>query len=621
MDYCIRSRGILKVVKIAVLATFFCISCDDKGADDGEPAYYYHTVTLDADGGTVDSLSVMARQCRACNWAAVSLPIPTRDGYTFRGWWTGKDGTGGVVNETINFGFLRGPGWDTTLYAHWTLAHYTITFDAHGGEVTPAHDTTGEDWRLASLPTPTRADHTFDGWYMDVVGVKEKVAESKVYKGDVTLYAHWVYTGVHYTITLDATGGTVDPPTEETDVGGKLQDLPTPDREGYAFAGWFTEKSGGAKVTTTTEFGAASTIYAQWVLITDGMYTVTFEPHGGIVTPKSAVTDELGELFIPLPTPKREGYAFNGWLSEDGVVSASTVFKANTTVHATWNIIHYTITFDAAGGTVSPTSGTTGRHWELDILPVPKRDGYTFIGWYTEKTGGTHVLAKSTALIGNISIYAHWAENPPSLVDSRDGKAYKETAIGEQIWMAENLNYASPNSRCLDDDDANCAVYGRLYDWTEALTACPVGWHLPSDAEWTELTDFIGGTSGKAKKLRSQTGWERDNPGTDDYGFSALPGGYGWYGDDGVLAGFRRSGGGLVSLDPGDLYVMLGGPFNGYLCCDRPDGVWWTGTKDDDFEGAVWHRLIAGGGNAGSNPYRGHTINSSVMFSVRCVKD
>jgi uncharacterized repeat protein (TIGR02543 family) len=136
----------------------------------------------------------------------------------------------------------------------------------------------------------------------------------------------------------------------------------------------------------------------------------------------------------------RDAYTFICSFTQTLSVPAGTAFTANATIHAQWTIIHYKITFNPTGGTVTPTTATTSSHWELADLPTPTRDGYTFTGWYTEETGGTHVMPNSTPLIGNLTIYAHWVANPPSLVDSRDGKVYRDVAIGEQIWMAENLN-------------------------------------------------------------------------------------------------------------------------------------------------------------------------------------
>jgi len=591
----IRNKTIFKVAVLAVFAALFCVGCGDKGGDEGgicgESGFARdttYTITFDAAGGNVTPQTGMAmtlpNSCHTMGYLRFT-PTATRDGYTFKGWYTEAVGGQEVrINGTMF-------GENTTIYAHWELAHYWITFDAHGGEVTPAHDTTGDDWKLASLPTPTRADHEFDGWYKDVVGVREKVTGGEVYREDVTLYAHWIYTGVHHTITFDANGGTVDPPTEETDVGGILQDLPMPERDGYAFTGWYTEKTGGTTVSTSTVFNSAATVYAQWILKTKSMYTVTFNAHGGIVTPNSGTTGEDGKLLMPLPMPVREGYAFMGWYTEDDSVTASTVFRENTTVHATWNIIHYTITFDATGGTVTPETAKTGSHWELDTLPTPKRDGYTFVGWYTEKAGGTHVLPRSTTLIEDISIYAHWAENPPSLVDARDGKAYKEVAIGEQIWMAENLNYSGGGGEeigvCYNNSADSCEKYGRLYSWDEAMAACPVGWRLPDNDDWTELLDFIGGQERAGRKLKSTTGWSvnvvRDHNGTDEFGFSALPSG---------------------------AYDIERGRFG----WGTEQSRWWNATMSGDGVRSAFSLSI--GENAGLVEY-----SDSYLYSVRCVKD
>jgi len=106
------------------------------------------------------------------------------------------------------------------------------------------------------------------------------------------------------------------------------------------------------------------------------------------------------------------------------------------------------------------------------------------------------------------------------LKDSRDGKVYELVRIGGQTWMAENLNYNASGSKCYSNLESNCDTYGRLYDWSTAKTVCPSGWHLPSQAEW----DVLGND---AKRLKATSGWGSGN-GTDDYGFSALPGGYGF---------------------------------------------------------------------------------------------
>jgi uncharacterized protein (TIGR02145 family) len=119
------------------------------------------------------------------------------------------------------------------------------------------------------------------------------------------------------------------------------------------------------------------------------------------------------------------------------------------------------------------------------------------------------------------------AKDGSTFTDSRDGKKYKYVKIGTQTWMAENLNYEAEGSKCYENKSANCEKYGRLYDWNTALKACPKGWHLPSDEEWSVLVDFAGGNEIAGTKLKAKGGWYNNGNGTDEYGFSALPSGAG----------------------------------------------------------------------------------------------
>jgi uncharacterized protein (TIGR02145 family) len=123
--------------------------------------------------------------------------------------------------------------------------------------------------------------------------------------------------------------------------------------------------------------------------------------------------------------------------------------------------------------------------------------------------------------------------------DSRDGIIYKAVCIGKQSWMAENLRYNSPGSVFYDNDPSNGSIYGRLYSWNTAMKGaatnntnpsgvqgiCPKGWHLPSQAEWLQLTDFLGGADQAGKVLKSDKLWYENGNGTNASGFTALPSG------------------------------------------------------------------------------------------------
>ena len=202
------------------------------------------------------------------------------------------------------------------------------------------------------------------------------------------------------------------------------------------------------------------------------------------------------------------------------------------------------------------------------------------------------------------------AQSVSTIKDSRDDKVYKIVKVGSQTWFAENLNYAAKGSKCYgeggvvadgwDEDgspnnptklsnaevQANCAKYGRLYDWSTAKTACPTGWHLPSDAEWTTLVNYVGGEQTAGTKLKSSTVWTRDEEvpvGTNDYGVSALSGGYG--DSDGSF------------FNVGDY------------------GRWWGATEYDAIH--AWRRDMYCSLELVGRYYD----SKALLFSVRCVQD
>ncbi len=205
--------------------------------------------------------------------------------------------------------------------------------------------------------------------------------------------------------------------------------------------------------------------------------------------------------------------------------------------------------------------------------------------------------------------------------DSRDGKIYKWVKIGEQIWMAENLNYTGSDIRHLpgpdwannpdadgwcyyDSSEVNGKTYGALYQWEAAKTACPPGWHLPTDEEWAQLEKYLTengfsydgviGNEGIAKSLATDYGWHESTEtgaiGSSDFsefrnitGFSALPG------------GGRGNHGGFGGL--------------GY------EGTWWTATEYTS--SLVYRRCL--------NYNQANVIHAEEYktfgCSVRCVKD
>jgi len=115
----------------------------------------------------------------------------------------------------------------------------------------------------------------------------------------------------------------------------------------------------------------------------------------------------------------------------------------------------------------------------------------------------------------------HESKKEKDFYDHRSGRLYKVIKIGEQIWLAEDLDYMPNSTSRYVERPKN------TYDWEMAMKVALVGWHLPSEEEWLELIDFAGGRANAGRKLKAKEGWfvgsARNCNGTDDFGFATLP--------------------------------------------------------------------------------------------------
>ena len=351
------------------------------------------------------------------------LPVPTRTGYTFAGWWTedNKEAT----STTITYG----PDWTTDpreedicfidaedLIAHWTLKSYTVTLNANGGTCGTGSKTVTYGQAYGTLPVPTRKGYTFTGWYTAKTGGKKVTASTICYaSGNYTLYARWTEG---YTMTFNPNGGTVSPTTKVVKYGQQYGTLPTPTRVGYTFTGWWSAKTGGKQVTASTVCYASSgyTLFARW---TPKKFVITLNPNGGeCATATKTVTYGQAYGTMPVPSP-RTGYTFSGWYTAKTggkKVTATTVCYAtgNYTLYARWTPKTYTVTLNPNGGSCTVGSKTVTYGQTYGTLPTPTRAGYTFAGWWTAKdTGGKRVYSSTVCYAtGNYTLYARWTKNP-----------------------------------------------------------------------------------------------------------------------------------------------------------------------------------------------------------------
>jgi uncharacterized protein (TIGR02145 family) len=174
-----------------------------------------------------------------------------------------------------------------------------------------------------------------------------------------------------------------------------------------------------------------------------------------------------------------------------------------------------------------------------------------------------------------------------TFVDARDGHRYRTLRFAGIEWMRDNLAFRSEPSWCYEDREEECAVYGRLYRYAEAVAACPAGWRLPTDAEWMHLERWAGLPPELLERTRNR-GTKREGAELRVHGRTRF---------DALLAGYRRQDG-------------------SYKCRGRCT-AFWSGTETGD--DLVWHRDLDNGNNHRSSMWRS-PVEKDYALSVRCVR-
>ncbi|MEE0853195.1 MAG: InlB B-repeat-containing protein [Christensenellales bacterium] len=354
----------------------------------------------------------------------VTLPTPTRTGYTFLGW-TGE----GITTPQPNVTIPKGSTGDKRYIENWELTEYNITMDLNGGsgQEKVVYTMTDEDFEL---PTPTRNGYEFVGWMGE--GITTPQTSVKIPKGstgDKAYTANWQV--IEYTITLDTNGGPVVSPIKYT-----VEDtftLPYILRPGYEFAGWTLDGSGMLPSTPLIIYpGTTGDLHykAEWRL---AEYTITMDLNGGSGQEKVVytITDEDFEL----PTPTRNGYEFVGWTGER-ITTPQTSVKipkgstGNKAYTANWQVIKYTIITLLEGGNAGSSGAYVYTVEETFTLPTPTRTGYTFWGWTGEgitKPQPSVTIPRGST--GDKTYIENWVETGYTITLDLNGGSGKEKVI------------------------------------------------------------------------------------------------------------------------------------------------------------------------------------------------
>lgn len=346
---------------------------------------------------------------------SIILRDPTREGYTFEGWYTDE-------NLSIAYNFMTIPTNDIILYAKWNINSFTLRYVDIDNTVLSSSDFEyNADLSGITPPEVSKEGYTFIGWDIEI--------PTNMPAYNVTLKARYVIN--QYSITFETQGGSTIAAITQ-DYASTVTAPINPTKQGYTFGGWYSD----TEFTTAFEFTTMPAndliIYAKWNI---NSYTLQFINHDNTVISASNLEygSGLGEVIIPVAS--RIGYTFTGW----DIDLPESMPANNVTLKAQYSINQYTITFD-------PKGGTTVDHITQDFSTViaapisPTKEGYTFGGWYADENLST-AYEFTTMPAQDITIYAKWNINSYKIIFDTNGGSDIE-----QIMLNYNSTIELPSN-------------------------------------------------------------------------------------------------------------------------------------------------------------------------------
>lgn len=294
---------------------------------------------------------------------------------------------------------------------------YTYTINLNGGTgVSPVKQYKFSGYKFKMPNAPLKTGNTFLNWsYNSNTYNPSQMVNTP--NSNITITANWNIN--KYQITYKANGGSGSDVTQQVTYGQNFttKSSNTFSRIGYTFQNWLVNNnpsdSCGANTTHVYQWTNNISMYASWKV---NIYTLTINPNGGTwdgyYGEESFTQNYNSTMYIQ--DPIRTGYTFKGWLlSGYGYLSDRTFTfgEGNTTLTAQWEIIKYSVKFDANSGLINGTQSSLIKkinHGDsLGILPIAEKEFYKFIGWFTSPTGGIQINS-NTVVTKNITYYAHY---------------------------------------------------------------------------------------------------------------------------------------------------------------------------------------------------------------------
>ena len=403
-----------------------------------------YTITYVTNGGSITNESGYKKYTYG---KGMTLPTPTRTGYDFEGWYEDSNFSGDPITAI----FKTDMG-NKTFYAKWTLVQYKVTFvynDADGDNSTAFINVTyGSTYgALGTLPVPTKTEHKFDGWYTKASGgVKVTDSTEVTTAADHFLYARW--TANTYKVNFETNGGEFKGRSIVTDeyTYGEGMTLPTPERVGYDFGGWYAnEDFSGAPIKEIfpTDTGE-KTFYAMWTAKT---FTVKFEYQEATsgndiqsitVTYDSKYSDSPNGA---LPEPKKTGYIFGGWYTQQNGQGDQITADTKVSITSAQTLYAYWIA-DNTGGDSGDTGGgnTSGDNTGGDNTGGDNTggDNTPSTGDTTDPSTGDNTDPSGGNGTGGVNIDVASGEKAPGIVISEESiNELREEVIANHLTSEE----------------------------------------------------------------------------------------------------------------------------------------------------------------------------------------
>ena len=312
-----------------------------------------------------------------------TLPVAKRNGYKFTGWREAAAAYQVVTSIAPN------TARNLVFTAQWIPERYSIKFlDKDGNQLFDDKSYTIE--QKVALPEPKKNGWVFAGWKEDTKSDNSFSSLKSGNFGNKTLYAQFRPEDDKIYMHLYGTGA-----KETVKVSLYNREMPTftienPEREGWQFLGWYADANRTRKVTGTISKGSTGdkNFYALWKC------TVTFDSLGGRDCSSRTISSS-NPVIGALPETQRDCYTFDGWYSDKEFkhrLYDNSRISQNTTAYAHWIPVPYSIVYRTNGGEL-PSSYVSEYTIETPqtALPVPKKDGYGFAGWYADPTFKTPV--------------------------------------------------------------------------------------------------------------------------------------------------------------------------------------------------------------------------------------